>query len=351
MTVAGPILDEPVGVARERPTSTAPVSERRGTHDEASSRGGAAGYPGAWLRLRHHAAQFWIRRLSSLSASCPWFVNFVKPFVVQGTWYASVSIRRGTMANARRVLGEASTTADRTRLGKIVLANFYEFFAEVGRNSRRSQKQMLVEVESIVGHEKLIAARASGRGAIIAVAHMGSYEVATAALREYEPNINVVFKRDAQGAFERLRQDLHRRLGVNETPIDDGLGIWFHLRNRLLANDVVLIQADRVIPGQRGVKLPFLHGHLEVPTGPVKLAMAVGCPIIPVFALRVGKAKVRIIIEDAIHVQGGLRDIGPGSAPHPALIQLTNLIARYVERYPDQWLLVHPAFAEDQERA
>jgi lauroyl/myristoyl acyltransferase len=77
--------------------------------------------------------------------------------------------------------------------------------------------------------------------------------------------------------------------------------------------------------------------------------MAAQAPIIPVFAVRVGPAKVRIIIEDAIEVEGGLASVGTG-VPHPALIQLAKLIESYVARYPDQWLAFHPAWVEDQER-
>jgi lauroyl/myristoyl acyltransferase len=309
---------------------------------------GARG-PGLVLRVREGAAGFWIWALAGLSRRLPWVVAAVKPFFVRGTWWSSVSIRRGTMANARRILGESSTRRERARLGRAVLGQVYEFFAEVGRNCGKPRQEMLREVESIVGHEKLVAARASGRGAVIAVAHMGSYEVAAAALREYEPDVAVVFKREARGHYEKLRRELHDRLGVHEAPVDDGLGVWFHLRDRLRANGVVLIQADRVMPGQKGVRVPFLGGHVEFPTGPVKLAMAAGCPIIPVFALRVGRAKVRIVIEDAIEV--GDMAGGAGAAAHPALIRLVKLVERYVREHPDQWLLVTPAWVEDQERA
>jgi lauroyl/myristoyl acyltransferase len=340
VSAAGGMLEEPVSEARStqeaRGTHTqAPVSEARGTQGQ------------ALLRVREGAAGFWIWALAGLSQRTPWVVALGKPLFVRGTWWSSVSIRRGTMANARRILGEGSTRRERARLGRAVLGQVYEFFAEVGRNCGRPRKEMLCEVESIVGHEKLVAARASGRGAVIAVAHMGSYEVAAAALREYEEHVHVVFKREARGHYEKMRKELHERLGVHETPVDDGLGVWFHLRDRLRANDVVLIQSDRVMPGQKGVRVPFLGGHVEFPTGPVKLALAAGCPIIPVFALRVGRAKVRIVIEDPIEVEG----VGERGEVHPALIRLARLVERYVREYPDQWLLVTPAWVEDQERA
>lgn len=293
------------------------------------------------LRVRDAAAGFWIWALAGLAARSPRVVNAVKPLFVRATWWSSASIRAGTLANARRILGEGSTRAERARLGRAVLGQVYEFFAEVGRSCGRTHEEMLREVESIVGHEKLVAARAGGRGAVIAVAHMGSYEVAAAALRAHEPSVHVVFKREPRGHYEGLRRRLHERLGVHEAPVDDGLGVWFHLRDRLRDDEVVLIQSDRVMPGQKGVPMPFLGGHVEFPTGPVKLALAADSPIIPVFALRVARAKVRIVIEDPIDVQ---ECGGPGAA----LARLCGLVERYVRAHPDQWLLVTPAWVEDQ---
>jgi lauroyl/myristoyl acyltransferase len=295
-------------------------------------------------RVRDAAAGFWIWALATLASRAPWLVNAVKPFFVRMAWWWSASIREGTLANVRRILGEDSTPAERARLGRAVLGQVYEFFAEVGRNCGRTREEMLAEVESVVGEEKLIQARSTGRGAVIAVAHMGSYEVAAAALTGRERGVHVVFKREPRGHYEKLRRQLHERLGIHEAPVDEGLGVWFRLRDRLRNNEVVLIQSDRVMPGQKGVVLPFLGGHMEFPTGPVKLALAAGSPIVPIFALRVARAKVRIMIEDSIDVEACG---GPGAA----LSRLASVVERYVREHPDQWLLVTPAWVEDQERA
>jgi KDO2-lipid IV(A) lauroyltransferase len=259
-------------------------------------------------------------------------------------------MRRATRANARRLLGDQSTPAARTRMGKAVVANVYEFITELGRHRRSTWRDMLGEVEAVEGHEKYFKARASHRGAIIAAAHLGSFEIAVAALRQYEEKIHVVFKRDRMAALESLRKNLHERLGVVESPVDesDPIGPWSRLRDALQRDEVVLMQADRVTPGQRGVPIPFLGGHIEAPPGPTKLALACGNPppIIPVFSIWQPDGRIRVIVEDPIEVtQPWTRE-----QAHPSLVQLMTVIESYVKRYPEQWLVTLPALIEDMEQ-
>jgi KDO2-lipid IV(A) lauroyltransferase len=151
----------------------------------------------------------------------------------------------------------------------------------------------------------------------------------------------VVFRRDRFERFEKQRSALRARLRVEEAPVDDGWGVWVRLREALLADEVVVLQGDRVMPGQKGEAVPFLGGHLLLPAGPVKLALATGAPIVPIFSLRTAAGKVRLFIEPAI-------EVGPAAAgPHPALLCWATLLEKYVRDYPDQWLMLQPVLIED----
>src|SRR5439155_19959391 len=125
------------------------------------------------------------------------------------------------------------------------------------------------------------------------------------------------------------------KLGVIEAPIDDGLALWLRLREALLRDEVVMMHADRVIMGQKGCKVPFLHGHLLLPTGAIRLAMASGAPIIPALVIRRPDGRVRIHIEPHITVEPSDED------PHPALLSFAATLEKYVRDYPEQWLLFH----------
>jgi KDO2-lipid IV(A) lauroyltransferase len=184
------------------------------------------------------------------------------------------------------------------------------------------------------------------RGAIIVTAHLGSFELGLAMLGEFEKRIHVVFRRDRLSSFERLRTERRSSLNVEEAALDEGWGVWPRLRGALLADEVVLLQGDRLMPGQAGVMVPFLGGHIELPSAPVKLAMASGAPIIPIFTIRTGRGRFRVVIEEPITVEPGpIRWDGP----HPALLSLAGAIERQVARYPEQWLMLHRVWCEDRQ--
>jgi len=192
-------------------------------------------------------------------------------------------------------------------------------------------------ITAIEGRERFLEMRAQKRGAVLVTAHLGNFEVGLAALRQIEERIHVVFQRDHMGTFERIRSALHQRLGIIETPIDDGMASWLALRDALQSDAVVLLQADRVMPEQKSRAVPFFDSTLELPIGPAKLAMMTGSPLVPVFALRQGNGRVRIVLDNPIEVP----DAG---ALGPALEQVGRSIEQQVHQHPQQWHVLHAAF-------
>jgi lauroyl/myristoyl acyltransferase len=298
--------------------------------------------------VRARAGRFWTRLLSSVGGRSPGLAITVSPFFLWFAWNCSRYSRLALRANARRILGPDAPARECDRLAKATLANFFRFVADMGRNNGRSVEQILTDIDAVEGLENYRVARVAKRGAILAAAHIGPFECAVASLRRHEPKVHVVFRRDMRNdAFESLRASLRAKLGVIEAPVDDagGLGPWMALREALGRDEVVLLHADRVMPGQRGALVPFLGGHIELPPGPVKLALASGAPILPVFSFWQPDGRVRIVIEPAIEVtEPWTRD-----RAHPAQLQLAGIIEQQIRRHPDQWLMFHPALIEDQD--
>ena len=297
-------------------------------------------------KLRAAAAAFWLRAFFRAAERAPRVVLAARGPLCLGTFWTSAFIRRGTRANARRLLGPDASSAQVDALARRTLSSFYLACCDVGRSFSATREQLFARVQGAEGDEHFQAARAAGRGVIVVTAHMGSFEVGLAALRHRERGrIHVVFRRDPFERFERLRSGLRRRLGVDEAPVDDGWTVWLRLRDALLADEVIVLQGDRVMPGQRGEAVPFLGGRILLPAGPVKMALATGAPIVPIFSVRAEDGSVRLFVEPAIHVERGPDVASPG--PHPALLQWARVLERYVRTYPDQWLMFQPALCED----
>ena len=287
--------------------------------------------------LRASAASFWLERLFQVAEHAPAVVRLIRVPFARITYRCSRSIRAGTRANAARILGPDSTPSQRALLGRRVVENFILFCHDVGRSMRMSPDELYATIDQIDGHEHYASARALRRGAIVVTAHMGSFEVGMAALRRQDANVHVVFRRDAFGRFERMRSELRSKLGVIEAPVDDGWTVWMRLRDALLKDEVVVLQGDRVMPGQKGERVAVLGADMMLPAGPVKLALATGAPIVPVFTIRTPGGGVRLCVEPAIFAG----DVDS------AMRQLADVIAKYVRTYPEQWLMLQPAWCED----
>jgi KDO2-lipid IV(A) lauroyltransferase len=240
------------------------------------------------------------------------------------------------------LLGPNSITGRRDQLARRTLASFYSFCCDVGTTRHSTIEELQARVESVQGRETYLRARALRRGAILVTAHMGSFEVALAALRSMEENIHVLFRHDADDEFERLRSNLRRRLGVHEVSVDNDWTIWIKLRQALQADHVVVIQGDRVLPGQKGQAVPFLGGTMQLPASPVKLALASDAPIIPIFSVRTATGKIHLVVQEPIHVHPTTEP--DRHAPHPALLELAGVMQKQILAHPDQWLLLEPAW-------
>ena len=294
--------------------------------------------------FRRTAANFWLRFFFWLARHAQWAIALLKS---PGAWCAvrfSRKVRNATFANARRIFGADLSQQQCEAFARKVVGTFIDFVADVGRSGTMNAEQLFARIDKVEGRDAYVAHRKSGRGAIIATAHMGSFEMGLAALEDVEKHIHVVFKRDAMDGFESIRTALRKTLGVHEAAIDDGWETWMRLRDALQQDHVVVMQVDRAMPGQKSQAVPILGGHLRLPLGPIKMAQISGSPIVPVFTIRTASGRCRVFAEAPIHVDADAELV---DGVHPALLQLGKVIEKYVAAYPEQWLVLDPAFVED----
>jgi KDO2-lipid IV(A) lauroyltransferase len=292
------------------------------------------------LVLREHVGRLWLNLFFWQARRNPQLPRACKPLFLWAAWNFAAVMRENTLCNAQHLLESQANPSRCERLAKQIIGSFYDFVCDVGASANMRRAQLLGRIAEVHGHDTYRSARDEKKGAIIVTAHMGSFEVGMAALLEYEKRLHVLFRRDEQGLFEQTRRALRRRLGVIEVPVDDGLSAWMRLREALARDEVVLIQGDRVMPGQKGQAMPVLSGTVLLPTGPARLAQITGAPIIPVFSIRRPDGQIELFVEPPVRVPDE-------QALDAAMAQMAAVLERYLHRYPHQWLMIRPAWCED----
>lgn len=279
-----------------------------------------------------------------LAARAPRAVHSLGPLASRIVPLAAPRVRDATRLNAARIFGRPLSNAEQRAFTREVVSSFYQFVTDVGQSTRATPPQIRARIEVVHGETEYLALRRARRGAVLVTAHMGSFEVGLAALTSRERRVHVVYKRDASGPFESMRSRLRRLLDVAEAPIDRGLPTWMALRAALLDDQVVVMQADRAMPGQRSALVPFLSGHLRVPTGAARLARLTGSPIVPVFTVRLPSRGFAVHL---LHAIDPAATSHPADAIDPAVFAITKSIESMVAAFPTQWLVLAPAFDED----
>jgi len=101
------------------------------------------------------------------------------------------------------------------------------------------------------------------------------------------------------------------------------------LCERLAANRIVIITA---IPIARSyAEVPFLHGYLKLPTGPIRLARTMNAALLPVFAYTKHDSRFEVSIDEALWRDGEEPDAESIAAAYAKRMESFAL------EHPDQW--------------
>lgn len=258
---------------------------------------------------------------------------------------AALPPSRGVLRrNARLALGEQASAASVQDTAMAMSRSMQLGIAETLQSQACSAEELAARVVRFAGVEAYHQARSHTRGMVIAGIHMGAFEPCLALLRRYEKRVHVLFQPDPVPTFERARSRMRRAIGVVEHSASDGLAAWCGLRDALHANEVVVLHADRVMPGQQGHRMPFLGcAQALLPTGPVRLALSCGSAMVPTHCVRARDGLEVHMGEPIVGEPANLR--GHEVADHAAQRALVAAMERAIRLHPQQWMAFWPVEA------
>jgi lauroyl/myristoyl acyltransferase len=238
---------------------------------------------------------FWRQLLSLAVINTPWFVEQI---VLLG-WTAFFYLvwppgRRAVADNLGAVLPGSSRAMNYVRVFRV----FWNFACTMTDTMHFNERRMDVDWE-FEGNEHLQRLVDDHAGAIIITAHMGNYDLGSylfaermkrriTIVRVPEPDPDV--EEFAVAKREEVAGDSFR-VNYNTGPGLLALDLVEALRN----GEVVAIQGDRVLPGVAGTPTTLFGRSTAIPTGPFALSMATGATVYPLFIVRRGWRRYRVI--------------------------------------------------------
>jgi KDO2-lipid IV(A) lauroyltransferase len=188
------------------------------------------------------------------------------------------------------------------------------------------------------GRHNLDAALAQGRGVILLTAHLGHWEIGGLGLRALGYPLAVVTIRHNSVFTNRLINTLRSRHGIRVIELGDSPFDTIEIVRALNDQAVVAMLGDRAF-SERSAPATFFGREVQLPVGPILLAMATGSPVVPAFSVMKAPGQYLGIIEPALNLRNGPER---EDALRHNLQQVVAVFERYIRRYPDQWFQIDP---------
>ena len=193
--------------------------------------------------------------------------------------------------------------------------------------------QRKVEVE---GLDKALKVLEQNRGALLLLGHFGNWELMVPMSRIIQKPILAIAKPIKRNPWlERWIMQSRERIGLEIIP---PVNATQKVVQGLSENKIVAILFDQRGKRSKGIWADFFGRKVPTTPGLAVMALRSGAPVLPVFMIRMGLQKHRLIIRDPlelIHTDDFRQDV-------EANTQLFNrVLESIIRQYPDQWLWIH----------
>jgi lauroyl/myristoyl acyltransferase len=241
----------------------------------------------------------------------------------------------------RRVVPQASNWEIR-RLTQRVFDSYARYYIESFRLPALTNRQVAASFDVEGYDEHLLPALQTGKGAILALPHLGGWEWAGRWAADLGNRMTVVVEPlDPPELFEWF-VSLRQKFGMKVIPVgpEAGSAALAALRN----NEVLCLLCDRDISGG-GIPTRFFGETTLLPAGPATLALRTGAALLPTAVYFTDRRDGHLgVIRPPVPCerQGRLRD---------DVRRLTAVVAAelqvLIRRAPEQWHLLQPNWPSD----
>lgn len=240
--------------------------------------------------------------------------------------------RRLTKEHLRLAFGNSKSEKEISKIASSVFINLGMGFVEImSLPKTRNSLDSIIDVEGV---DNLDLALKEGKGVIVISGHFGNWELLSPYFAYKGYPANMVARPIYYEKYNEWILFLRRSMGVNVIFRSDSPK---KLLGLLKKNELVGILPDQDIDSIEGIFIDFFGKKAYTPTAPVKIALAAGAPIVPIFIVR-NKKRHTIVVEEPIRIEK------TGNKEDTVLYytqKWSELVESYIRRYPEQWVWMH----------
>ncbi len=240
--------------------------------------------------------------------------------------------RRYADRNLRLAYGDSMDAAARDALTRRVFEGFGKMVVDFLRVPAHTDEQVNALVAAVEGREHLDAARARGVGLLIVTGHVGNFEFLGAWLAAQGiPSTGVAREPEdpaLAGYLRRMREGRGNSLLSKGTSARELIG-------RLRRGAVITLGVDQ---NSGDAFVPFFGVPAGTVTGPARLALHTGVPLLPAFCLWEPDDRYRIVILPPIAVH---KTADRDADLARVTADINRALEGVVRAHPEQWLWIH----------
>ncbi len=246
-------------------------------------------------------------------------------------FWLSAAQRRAALDNYAAALGREPGDPEVARVARRAFQNYGRMLMDFLLLGSLSPAELMTRMSN-EGLENIDAALARGRGVIMAVPHMGSWDMAGSYAGVLGYRISAVaetFPGSLNDAVVATRQ----RFGLQVITL--GRSAVRAITEALQANRVVALLCD--LEQGPGVDVRFFGRRAVVPGGPAALAIKTGAALLPACQYALAPGRYHVHLEPALSV-------GEGESKEALMQRVTGRFEEFIKERPDQWYAFRPMF-------
>lgn len=243
------------------------------------------------------------------------------------------SVHRVARINMQRCFPNASKP-ELDRLLDRMWDNFGRLVGE-NPNMRHYRPEVYDERGEIAGEDIVLDLERQGQPYVLVAGHFANWEVMGAAIAKLNLNCNITYRHANNPLVDKRILDSRHAYGIKLLTAKGGVGAKELLLNLKQGMSVALMNDQKM---NDGIAAPFFGHDAMTASGPAKMAMRFGAPIVPIGVRRIGGTRFRVTFYEPIP-HSTLED------KSAAVLETVTGINKWVENRileaPEQWFWVH----------